>query len=185
MSPEIVATPPLKNTSISNKSLEERVTPLPPAAVLSPKVAVQNAHLVYEANDISVHEPNLSFMNSTNNISFINNNVKEDSYMISNYYEMNHENSINQDSKLMYSPTFNTSTIKRSLSMVLSEYKEDSFYNAKFNYEPSMEDEMKININDRVLVKEIFNDGWAYGENKTTEACGIFPINRLDSTTSN
>ena len=40
---------------------------------------------------------------------------------------------------------------------------------------------IEVYINDRVLVKEIFNDGWAYGENKTTEACGIFPINRLDS----
>jgi len=183
------ATAAVATTSmISNGSNREIGSPLSPATVNVPN----------DANDLSMHEPTASFMNSTNNISYINNNAKEQSYMISpimdktvsNIYVANPDNSINlateqklSDSQLLSSPTLNNSTIKKSLSMVLSEYKEDSFYNAKFNYEPSMEDEMKIHINDKVLVKEIFNDGWAYGENKTTETCGIFPINRLDSST--
>jgi len=185
----MAATAAVATTSmISNGSNREKGSPLSPAAVNVPN----------DANDLSVHEPTASFMNSIDNISYINKNAKEQSYLISpimdktvsNIYVANPDNSINlateqklSDSQLLSSPTLNNSTIKKSLSMVLSEYKEDSFYNAKFNYEPSMEDEMKIHINDKVLVKEIFNDGWAYGENKTTETCGIFPINRLDSST--
>ncbi|OUM67568.1 hypothetical protein PIROE2DRAFT_67008, partial [Piromyces sp. E2] len=95
--------------------------------------------------------------------------------------DMVNENSVSDIKQISSTPKLNTSTEKKTLSMVISEYKEDTLYAAKFNYEPSMEDEMRIRINDRVLVKEIFNDGWAYGENKTSESFGIFPINRLDS----
>jgi len=168
---------------------EDIISPLVPTTV-NQNVTVQNASFLYEFNDYSTHDPSVSFINSTNGISFIKS--KDESCMlspimdksVSNVFtaDMVTENSINVDLKQLTStPKLNNSRGKKTLSMVISEYKEDTIYAAKFNYDPSMEDEMRIRINDRVLVKEIFNDGWAYGENKTSDSFGIFPINRLDS----
>ncbi|KAG4108717.1 hypothetical protein H8356DRAFT_1285463 [Neocallimastix lanati (nom. inval.)] len=178
-----------QNTMPGNVS-ENIISPVVPNSV-NQNINVQYSSFSYDINDVSTHDPSASFINSTNGISFIKSS-KDESCMLSpimdksesNVFsaDMVNENSINVDLKhLTSTPKLNNSTGKKTLSMVISEYKEDVIYLAKFNYEPSMEDEMKIKINDRVLVKEIFNDGWAYGENKTSESFGIFPINRLDS----
>jgi len=149
-------------------------------------ILIQNVSMSLDMNENSIQDQSVSFINS-NGISFSN---KDESCVLSpimdksqsNIFtaDMVNENSVS-DIKISSTPKLNTSVGKKTLSMVISEYKEDTLYAAKFNYEPSMEDEMRIRINDRVLVKEIFNDGWAYGENKTSESFGIFPINRLDS----
>jgi len=174
-------------TTIGSDVNSNIIQPLVPAAI-NQNITVQNASFSYDINDLSTHDPSVSFINNTNGISFING--KDESYMISPIMDkstsniitadMVGDNSFSGDIKQIL-PTQHSIRGKKTLSMVISEYKENTIYNAKFNYEPSMDDEMKIRINDRVLVKEIFNDGWAYGENKTSESLGIFPINRLDS----
>jgi len=139
------------------------ISPLVPASS-NQNIIVQNASFSYDINDMSTHDPSISFINSTNGISFIKS--KDESCILSpimdksesNIFiaDMATENSINVDLKQLTStPKLHNSNGKKTLSMVISEYKEDVIYNAKYNYDPSMEDEMKIRINDRVLVKEI------------------------------
>ncbi|KAI9006516.1 hypothetical protein DFJ74DRAFT_393479 [Hyaloraphidium curvatum] len=43
-------------------------------------------------------------------------------------------------------------------------------------YVPSQTDEMVLNRGDRIAVVEVFEDGWAVGENTTTRARGHFPL---------
>ncbi|KAJ3329720.1 hypothetical protein HDU76_007312 [Blyttiomyces sp. JEL0837] len=51
----------------------------------------------------------------------------------------------------------------------------DEKYEAYYSHGPRMNDEIPVNVGDVVLVKEIYEDGWAYGRNCRTEAIGMFP----------
>jgi len=44
---------------------------------------------------------------------------------------------------------------------------------------PQLPDEVKLNIGDLVEVKQVFEDGWAYGINTATKIDGTFPVNCL------
>jgi len=41
---------------------------------------------------------------------------------------------------------------------------------------PQLPDEVKLNIGDLVEVKQVFEDGWAYGINTATKIDGTFPV---------
>ncbi|ORX79186.1 hypothetical protein BCR32DRAFT_328235 [Anaeromyces robustus] len=43
-------------------------------------------------------------------------------------------------------------------------------------FEPRMEDELKLEINDRILLLKVFDDGWAVGLNQMTGKQGVFPM---------
>jgi len=43
-------------------------------------------------------------------------------------------------------------------------------------YNPMIEDEIKLNIDDIILIQDIFNDGWVHGINCTTNTEGTFPV---------
>ncbi|KAG4097075.1 hypothetical protein H8356DRAFT_941938 [Neocallimastix lanati (nom. inval.)] len=43
-------------------------------------------------------------------------------------------------------------------------------------YNPIIEDEIKLNIGDIILIQDIFNDGWVHGINCTTNTEGTFPV---------
>lgn len=43
-------------------------------------------------------------------------------------------------------------------------------------YTPVIEDEIKLNIGDIIIVQDIFNDGWIRGINCTTNSEGTFPV---------
>ncbi|KAI8897282.1 hypothetical protein BC833DRAFT_594438 [Globomyces pollinis-pini] len=45
-----------------------------------------------------------------------------------------------------------------------------------FEYVASLFDELTLNVGDRVLVKEQFDDGWGIGLNKSTGQTGTFPL---------
>ena len=43
-------------------------------------------------------------------------------------------------------------------------------------FEPRMEDELALQINDRILLLKVFDDGWAVGLNQMTGKQGVFPM---------
>jgi len=43
-------------------------------------------------------------------------------------------------------------------------------------YNPMIEDEIKLNVGDIILIQDIFNDGWVHGINCTTNTEGTFPV---------
>lgn len=44
------------------------------------------------------------------------------------------------------------------------------------NFEPRMKDELKLEVNDRILLLKVFDDGWAVGLNQMTGKQGVFPM---------
>jgi len=58
-------------------------------------------------------------------------------------------------------------------------YEVDHDYTAIYSYEPNMDDELIINVNDRIHLLEMYKDGWGYGKNVTTGQIGVLPLNRL------
>ena len=44
-------------------------------------------------------------------------------------------------------------------------------------YESFLDDELKLNLDDVILVSEMFDDGWAVGKNLNTGEIGAFPLN--------
>ncbi len=45
-----------------------------------------------------------------------------------------------------------------------------------YNYVPNLSDEIYLYVNDPVIVKTKFDDGWAFGYNMTTKQEGSFPL---------
>jgi len=43
-------------------------------------------------------------------------------------------------------------------------------------FEPRMEDELALQVNDRILLLKVFDDGWAVGLNQMTGKQGVFPM---------
>ncbi|OUM67211.1 hypothetical protein PIROE2DRAFT_5365 [Piromyces sp. E2] len=62
-----------------------------------------------------------------------------------------------------------------------SRYPVDQDYMAIYSYQPVVNDELFITINDRIHLLQTYSDGWAYGKNVTTGRLGVFPLNRLSS----
>ncbi|ORX63523.1 hypothetical protein BCR32DRAFT_139825 [Anaeromyces robustus] len=56
---------------------------------------------------------------------------------------------------------------------------EDKLFEVVYNYEPELPDELKLTVGDKIKIKEIYEDGWAYGYNKTTQLFGTFPSTSL------
>jgi len=69
-------------------------------------------------------------------------------------------------------------TVKKEES---EEEKEDEekLFEVVYNYEPELPDELKLTVGDKIKIKEIYEDGWAYGYNKTTQLFGTFPSTSL------
>jgi len=53
-------------------------------------------------------------------------------------------------------------------------------YMAVCNFKPKLIDEMNVNKNDVVVIREIFTDGWGLGKNITTDKEGLLPLNCLN-----
>ncbi|KAJ3204307.1 Sorbin and SH3 domain-containing protein 2 [Entophlyctis luteolus] len=60
-----------------------------------------------------------------------------------------------------------------------------SGYFVKFDYYPTMSDELPLRSGDRVFVYEEYDDGWAFGTNAQTRAEGLFPLDILVNFVSN
>ncbi|KAG4106574.1 hypothetical protein H8356DRAFT_1626553 [Neocallimastix lanati (nom. inval.)] len=57
--------------------------------------------------------------------------------------------------------------------------EEEKLFEVVYNYEPELPDELKLTVGDKIKIKEIYEDGWAYGYNKTTQLFGTFPSTSL------
>jgi hypothetical protein len=73
----------------------------------------------------------------------------------------------------------NASSIKSNHS-VLEEWSgpvfEKKVFEVVVEHTPQLPDEVKLNIGDLVEVKQVFEDGWAYGINTATKVDGTFPV---------
>jgi len=63
-----------------------------------------------------------------------------------------------------HSTKYNSAKIPLSVMTVVQEF------------EPRMEDELKLKVNDRILLLKVFDDGWAVGLNQMTGRQGVFPM---------
>jgi len=59
----------------------------------------------------------------------------------------------------------------------IDELKVNNVYPSQFTFQPELDDEIEINIDDQIFIEEIFADNWALGVNTTTNARGCFPLN--------
>jgi hypothetical protein len=66
-----------------------------------------------------------------------------------------------------------------SLCASLSSSQDSIFWEVNQAHTPKLEDEIELKVGDMVVVKEVFDDGWASGLNLTTEKAGSFPLNCL------
>jgi len=62
---------------------------------------------------------------------------------------------------------------KSSLSMNSSD---NNLFYVFHEYIPKINDEIQLNVGDIVKIKEIFDDGWAYGTNISTDCEGALPL---------
>jgi len=53
---------------------------------------------------------------------------------------------------------------------------EKKVFEVVLEHTPQLPDEVKLNIGDLVEVKQVFEDGWAYGINTATKIDGTFPV---------
>ncbi|KAJ3182503.1 hypothetical protein HDU85_002601 [Gaertneriomyces sp. JEL0708] len=53
-------------------------------------------------------------------------------------------------------------------------------YRALALYEPVYSDEIRLSVNDTVLIVQSFDDGWVMGHNQVTNAKGLLPFNFLE-----
>ncbi|ORX50036.1 hypothetical protein BCR36DRAFT_583638 [Piromyces finnis] len=56
---------------------------------------------------------------------------------------------------------------------------EKKVFEVVVEHTPQLPDEVKLNLGDLVEVKQVFEDGWAYGINTATKVDGTFPVNCL------
>jgi len=56
---------------------------------------------------------------------------------------------------------------------------EKKVFEVVIEHTPQLPDEVKLNIGDLVEVKQVFEDGWAYGINTASKVDGTFPVNCL------
>jgi len=63
-----------------------------------------------------------------------------------------------------HSSKYNSAKIPLSVMTVVQEF------------EPRMEDELALKVNDRILLLKVFDDGWAIGLNQMTGYQGVFPM---------
>jgi len=56
---------------------------------------------------------------------------------------------------------------------------EKKVFEVVVEHTPQLPDEVKLDIGDLVEVKQVFEDGWAYGINTATKTDGTFPVNCL------
>jgi len=59
----------------------------------------------------------------------------------------------------------------------VDELKINNVYVSQFTFQPELDDEIEINIDDQIYIEEIFADNWALGVNTATNARGCFPLN--------
>ncbi|KAH9245523.1 hypothetical protein BASA81_016987 [Batrachochytrium salamandrivorans] len=52
----------------------------------------------------------------------------------------------------------------------------DLFMRVFAPYEPTMPDELLLNVDDTILVYRAYDDGWAFGRNISTSMNGVFPV---------
>ncbi|KAI9104541.1 hypothetical protein DFS34DRAFT_589685 [Phlyctochytrium arcticum] len=52
-------------------------------------------------------------------------------------------------------------------------------YRSQFPFQATDQDEMSLNVGDTILIWESFDDGWASGQNLTSNTAGFFPLNAL------
>jgi len=70
-------------------------------------------------------------------------------------------------------------TCKKEEKEEEKEEEEEKLFEVVYNYEPELPDELKLTVGDKIKIKEIYEDGWAYGYNKTTQLFGTFPSTSL------
>ncbi|KAG4083786.1 hypothetical protein H8356DRAFT_1064476 [Neocallimastix lanati (nom. inval.)] len=76
-----------------------------------------------------------------------------------------------------YSDYGNTKSISEYLPTSIDELKVNNVYVSQFTFQPELDDEIEINIDDQIYIEEIFADNWALGVNTTNNARGCFPLN--------
>jgi len=54
-----------------------------------------------------------------------------------------------------------------------------TIHKTQFPFVPNMDDELKLNAGDAVEIIEVYDDGWSYGKNMTTNESGVFPISYI------
>lgn len=54
-----------------------------------------------------------------------------------------------------------------------------TIHKTMFTFEPNMDDELRLNIGEAVEIIEVYDDGWSYGKNMTTNEVGVFPISYI------
>jgi len=60
----------------------------------------------------------------------------------------------------------------------IDELKINNVYTSQFTFQPELEDEIEVNIDDQIYIEEIFADNWALGFNTSNNnARGCFPLN--------
>jgi len=76
-----------------------------------------------------------------------------------------------------YSDYGNTQSNSEYLPTSIDELKINNVYVSQFTFQPELDDEIEINIDDQIYIEEIFADNWALGVNTTNNARGCFPLN--------
>ncbi|ORX86976.1 hypothetical protein BCR32DRAFT_289644 [Anaeromyces robustus] len=54
-----------------------------------------------------------------------------------------------------------------------------TIHKTQFPFNPTMDDELRLNQGDAVEIIEVYDDGWSYGKNMATNELGVFPISYI------
>jgi len=76
-----------------------------------------------------------------------------------------------------YPNDYNNGGVNEFIPSSIDELKVNNVYVSQFTFQPELDDEIEINIDDQIYIEEIFADNWALGVNTSNNARGCFPLN--------
>ncbi|OUM57166.1 hypothetical protein PIROE2DRAFT_17926 [Piromyces sp. E2] len=97
----------------------------------------------------------------------VSNNVSNNAYVSSAALAVN-DNSINYDPR--------RESMNQSANLSLNEPSNGPYCCCTYPYDPKLDDELELRVNDEIQVIEEFEDGWMKAYNKTTNKEGMAPI---------
>ncbi|TPX64880.1 hypothetical protein CcCBS67573_g08286 [Chytriomyces confervae] len=61
------------------------------------------------------------------------------------------------------------------------DYTPTNSYNVMYAFEPAQSDELKLQVGEKIELKQEYDDGWGYGLNLNSFKEGVFPLDCLDA----
>jgi len=136
----------------------------------------------YNMNNVQMSQPQMSqplYPNSYGQAPVMSEayNQVQPAYVDQNDMQMPPSNGVAVTVDNPYPNDYNNGGAVEYIPTSVEELKVNNVYVSQFTFQPELDDEIEVNIDDQIFIEEIFADNWALGVNTSTNARGCFPLN--------